>query len=241
MREDIKKFFIDKEMVKKTEVEEKHECNCNGECGGDCKCHHEEDDFYIDTNAVTFRDDLGNVITGIPSEWILSESLDLIDETTNIEAEIKYLEGAKELVKISQGDLIDLYAYEDVFVPYMGQTLVSLGFSLKLPKGYMAKLYPRSSTFKTWGCIQTNHVGIIDNSYCGNNDIYMYPIQCTMAKQTEKVLINGHKVTISGTWIKKGDKICQMEVCKIPPSISFNKVDDLNTEDRGGFGTTSDK
>ena len=123
----------------------------------------------------------------------------------------------------------------------MGQTLISLGFSLKLPKGYMAKLYPRSSTFKTWGLIQTNHVGIIDNSYCGNNDIYMYPVQCTMAKQTEKVMINGHKVTISGTWVKKGDKICQMEVCEVPPTIEFNKVDDLQTEDRGGFGTTSSR
>lgn len=85
----------------------------------------------------------------------------------------------------------------------MGQALVSLGFSLKLPEGYMAKLYPRSSTFKTWGIIQTNHVAIIDNSYCGNEDVYMYPCQCTMAKQTEKVMINGHKVIVSGTWIKK--------------------------------------
>ena len=69
----------------------------------------------------------------------------------------------------------------------------------------------------------------------------MYPVQCTMAKQTEKVMINGHKVTISGTWVKKGDKICQMEICEVPPNIEFNKVDDLQTEDRGGFGTTSSR
>ena len=211
MREDLKRFFIDKEMIKEeNKIEEKHECSCNGGCGDNCKCHNDE-------------------------------KLVLSAEEPTLQAEIKYLEGARELTKISKGDLIDLYAYEDVFIPYMGQTLISLGFSLKLPKGYMAKLYPRSSTFKTWGLIQTNHVGIIDNSYCGNNDIYMYPVQCTMAKQTEKVMINGHKVTISGTWVKKGDKICQMEICEVPPTIEFNKVDDLQTEDRGGFGSTSSR
>ena len=82
------------------------------------------------------------------------------ENTETLKVDIKYLEGANKLFKISKGDFIDLYAYEDVFVPYMGQTLISLGFSLKLPEGYMAKLYPRSSTFKTWGIIQTNHVGI---------------------------------------------------------------------------------
>ena len=166
---------------------------------------------------------------------------DTSEDTKTLKADIKYLEGANKLLKISKGDFIDLYAYEDVFIPYMGQALVSLGFSLKLPEGYMAKLYPRSSTFKTWGIIQTNHVGVIDNSYCGNEDIYMYPCQCTMAKQTEKVIINGHKVTVSGTWIKKGDRICQMEICKIPPTIEFNETDDLGTENRGGFGTTSSR
>lgn len=226
MNKDIKRFFIDKEVM-----DEKHECNCNGECGGDCKCHQEEG-VKIDVKDI----DVNNIVASDGVEFISD-----LDNQNTLQAEIKYLEGARELTKISKGDLIDLYAYEDVFIPYMGQTLISLGFSLKLPKGYMAKLYPRSSTFKTWGLIQTNHVGIIDNSYCGNNDIYMYPVQCTMAKQTEKVMINGHKVTISGTWVKKGDRICQMEICEVPPTIEFNKVDDLQTEDRGGFGSTGTK
>ena len=224
MNKGIERFFIDKEMIKEeNKIEEKHECNCDGDCGDNCKCHNDE--------IVGYSMLCDNLI----NPMVISA------EEPTLQAEIKYLEGARELTKISKGDLIDLYAYEDVFVPYMGQTLISLGFSLKLPKGYMAKLYPRSSTFKTWGLIQTNHVGIIDNSYCGNNDIYMYPVQCTMAKQTEKVMINGHKVTISGTWIKKGDRICQMEICKVPPTIEFNKVDDLQTEDRGGFGSTGTK
>ena len=62
-------------------------------------------------------------------------------DTETLKADIRYLEGANKLLKISKGDFIDLYAYEDVFIPYMGQALVSLGFSLKLPEGYMAKLY----------------------------------------------------------------------------------------------------
>ena len=72
--------------------------------------------------------------------------------------------------------------------------MIPLGFALELPPGWEGHLAPRSSTFKTWGIIQTNHVGVVDNSYCGNEDVYMYPVQCTMAKQTEKVIIIGHKV-----------------------------------------------
>ena len=220
MNKDIKRFFIDEEMIGK-----EHECNCNGECGGDCKCHQEE--VKIDVNDI------------VASGNLLFTSVDLSDPMKDIP--IRYLDGAKELVINPKGNCIDVYAYEDMFIPYMGYAIINLGFAMQLPEGKIAKLYPRSSTFKTWGLIQTNHTGIIDNSYCGNNDIYMYPVQCTMAKQTEKVMINGHKVTISGTWVKKGDKICQMEVCEVPPTIEFNKVDDLQTEDRGGFGTTSSR
>ena len=220
MNKDIKRFFIDEEMIGK-----EHECNCNGECGGDCKCHQEE--VKIDVNDI------------VASGNLLFTSVDWSDPMKDIP--IRYLDGAKELVINPKGNCIDVYAYEDMFIPYMGYAMINLGFAMQLPEGKIAKLYPRSSTFKTWGLIQTNHTGIIDNSYCGNNDIYMYPVQCTMAKQTEKVMINGHKVTISGTWVKKGDKICQMEICEVPPTIEFNKVDDLQTEDRGGFGTTSSR
>ena len=221
MNKDIKRFFIDEEVIGK-----EHECNCNGECGGDCKCHQEE--VKIDVNDI------------VASSSLLFTSVESADQNI-LQAEIKYLEGARELTKISKGDLIDLYAYEDVFIPYMGQTLISLGFSLKLPKGYMAKLYPRSSTFKTWGLIQTNHTGIIDESYCGNDDIWHLPVQCTMPKQVEKVKINGHKVTVAGTWVKKDDKIAQFEIVDAMEMPTFKKVDDLGNADRGGFGSTGTK
>ena len=222
MNKDIKRFFIDEEVIGK-----EHECNCNGECGGDCKCHQEEE-AKIDVNDI------------VSNSGLLFTSVESADPNT-LQAEIKYLEGARELTKISKGDLIDLYAYEDVFVPYMGQTLISLGFSLKLPKGYMAKLYPRSSTFKTWGLIQTNHTGIIDESYCGNDDIWHLPVQCTMPKQVEKVKINGHKVTVAGTWVKKDDKIAQFEIVDAMEMPTFKKVEDLGNYNRGGFGSTGEK
>ena len=210
MNKDIKRFFIDEEMIGK-----EHECNCNGECGGDCKCHQEEE-VKIDVNDI------------VASNGLLFTSGESADQNI-LQAEIKYLEGARELTKISKGHLIDLYSYEDVFIPYMGQTLISLGFSLKLPKGYMAKLYPRSSTFKTWGLIQTNHTGIIDNSYCGNNDIIKMPVYA-----------------LRDCHIPFNERIAQFRfVPRMKNSASvfnlgirFKEVDDLGTEDRGGFGSS---
>lgn len=153
---------------------------------------------------------------------------------------IKYFEGATKLEVNPKGNLIDVYANEDVFVPYMGYAMIRLGFALALPKGCIAKLYPRSSTFKTWGIIQTNHVGIIDETYCGDNDEWQYPVQCTMPMQTIKTEINGHKVTIAGTWIKKGDKIAQFEIVRAthPLMYNFEEVEHLDNNDRGGFGST---
>ena len=154
-------------------------------------------------------------------------------ENVNMKLKIKYLDGAKELVGNKKGDLIDVYSYEDIFIPFMGYGMVNLGFALELPEGHMAKLVPRSSTFKKWGIIQTNHCGIIDESFKGDNDIWHMPVQCTMPTTTEKVMVEGHKITISGTWIRKGDMIAQFEICKKPERYTFEPVETLNNEDRG--------
>ena len=220
MNKDIKRFFIDKEMVN-----EEHECNCNGECGGDCKCHQEE--VKIDINDI------------VASGNLLFTSVDWSDPMKDIP--IRYLDGAKELVINPKGNCIDVYAYEDMFIPYMGYAMINLGFAMQLPEGKIAKLYPRSSTFKTWGLIQTNHTGIIDESYCGNDDIWHLPVQCTMPKQVENVKINGHKVTVAGTWVKKDDKIAQFEIVDAMEMPTFKKVEDLGNYNRGGFGSTGEK
>ena len=79
-----------------------------------------------------------------------------------IEIKIKYLDGATKLKRIQQGDWIDVYAYEDVILHQGESALVSLGFAMEFPAKYEAHLAPRSSTFKKWGVIQTNSVGVID-------------------------------------------------------------------------------
>ena len=81
---------------------------------------------------------------------------------------IKYFEGATKLKKISKGNWIDVYACKDIFVPLNERTMVPLGFALELPTGWEGHLAPRSSTFKTWGIIQTNSVGVVDDTYIGD-------------------------------------------------------------------------
>lgn len=154
---------------------------------------------------------------------------------------IKYFDGANKLEIFEKGNGIDVYANADVFIPYMGYAMIPLGFAMELPKGKIAKLIPRSSTFKMWGIIQTNHIGLIDESYCGDNDQWMYPVQCTMPKQTIKTVIEGNKVTISGTWIKKGDKIGQFLIENAMVMPKFTEVEHLGNENRGGFGTSSSR
>ena len=129
--------------------------------------------------------------------------------------------------KIAIGDWIDLRAAEDVFISPGEFKLISLGISMKLPEGYEAHIVPRSSTFKHWGIIQTNHMGIIDNSYSGTNDIWKFPAYCLKAT-------NGKL----STKIEKGDRICQFRIMKKQPEIEFDEVLFLDEVDRGGFGSS---
>lgn len=125
------------------------------------------------------------------------------------------------LKKIAKGDLIDIYAAETAELKEGDFKLISLGVSMKLPEGYKANVYPRSSTFKNWGILQTNSVGQIDNSYSGNNDIWKYPVYATR-----------------DTIINKGDRICQFEIVPVMPAVEIEEVDALDSVDRGGFGST---
>ena len=146
---------------------------------------------------------------------------------------IKYFEGAKKLEKISKGDWIDLYANKDMFIPEGTRAMIPLGVAMELPEDYEAHLAPRSSTFKTWGIIQTNHVGVIDHSYCGDNDQWHMPVYCLMGKDEYEDQV--------GTWVHKGDKIAQFRIMEVQPTIEFEEVEHLGNEDRGGFGSTGTK
>lgn len=140
-----------------------------------------------------------------------------------MEIRIKYLDGATRMTKIEKGNWIDCFAYEDKFIPYMERGMINLGFALELPQGYEGHLAPRSSTYKTWGIIQTNSVGVIDTSFCGDNDIFHMPV----------VSLNPN-----GTQIKAGDKVCQFRIMEVQPSFTLVEVDSFGNADRGGFGTT---
>ena len=120
-----------------------------------------------------------------------------------------------------KSDWIDLRAAEDVTLKKGEFKLISLGVSMKLPKGYEAHVVPRSSTFKNFGVIQTNHMGVIDNLYCGENDVWMFPA-----------------LAVRDTEIHKNDRICQFRVVEKQPDIEFEVVDKLDGNDRGGFGST---
>ena len=126
---------------------------------------------------------------------------------------LKYIDG--------KSDWIDLRAAEEVTMKAGESRLISLGICMQLPEGYEAHIVPRSSTFKNFGLIQTNHMGIVDASYCGNNDIWKFPA-----------------LAVRDTVIHVNDRICQFRIMKNQPAIEFDEVDFLDGEDRGGFGST---
>ena len=139
-----------------------------------------------------------------------------------MEIKVRYhTDGIEEIKPNSKGDWIDLRAAEDAVLWAGDYRIISLGVSMKLPDGYEAHIVPRSSTFKNWGIIQTNGMGIIDNSYSGDNDIWGMPVYATR-----------------NTSIKKGDRICQFRIMKQMEMPGIVVVDHLDGEDRGGFGST---
>ncbi|MBD7914184.1 deoxyuridine 5'-triphosphate nucleotidohydrolase [Clostridium sp. Sa3CUN1] len=146
---------------------------------------------------------------------------------------IKYFDNATKLKKIVKGNWIDVYSNKDVFVEEGTRAMIPLGFALELPKGWEGHLAPRSSTFKTWGIIQTNSVGVVDDTYIGDNDQWHMPIYCLQGKEESE----GKK----GTWIKYGDKIGQFRIMEVMPEIEFEEVESFGNEDRGGFGSTGKK
>ena len=146
---------------------------------------------------------------------------------------IKYFDNAKELNMIEKGNWCDLYANKDMFIPEGERAMIPLGVAMELPEGYEVHVVPRSSTFKTWGIIQTNNIGIIDNSYCGDNDQWFYPAYCLEPKN---FIDNQY-----GSLIRKDDKIAQFRIIEVQPKLEFEKVELLGNKDRGGFGSTGSK
>ena len=142
------------------------------------------------------------------------------------EIKIKYLNDEITRLEYIDGksDWIDLRAAEEVELKAGEFKLIHLGVAMQLPEGYEAHIVPRSSTFKKWGIIQTNHCGIVDNTYCGQNDWWRMPV---FALRDTKIEVN--------------DRICQFRIQKNQPTLVFNEVEEMEADNRGGFGSTGTK
>lgn len=141
-----------------------------------------------------------------------------------MEIKVKYFTNFSEdekLKKIEKGDWIDLRSAEDVTLKKSEFRLIKLGVGMILPEGYEAHIVPRSSTFKNWKVVQANMMGVIDNSYSGNDDQWHFPA-----------------IALEDTEIKKGDRICQFRIMRKMEGIDIVEVDELNAISRGGFGST---
>ncbi len=140
--------------------------------------------------------------------------------------QIKY--HSEEIEKLTyidgKSDWIDLRAAEEVEFKAGDFKLINLGVSMKLPEGYEAHIAPRSSTFKNYGLLQVNSVGVVDNSYSSDKDIWRMPVWATR-----------------DTVVHVNDRICQFRIVKNQPQIEFAEVEHLDGVERGGFGSTGIK
>ena len=136
---------------------------------------------------------------------------------------IKYFSDKIEKLRYIEGksDWIDLRSAEDITLKKGEFKLIPLGVGMQLPEGYEAHVVPRSSTFKNFGIIQTNHCGVIDESYCGDNDQWFMPA-----------------LAVRDTEIHVNDRVCQFRIMEHQPVVEFEECDHLDSEDRGGFGST---
>ena len=135
---------------------------------------------------------------------------------------VKYLvPDLDEIEPISQGDWIDLRCAEDTHLKRGEFRYIPLGVCVELPQYYEALVAPRSSLFKHYGIIMTNSIGVIDNSYCGDNDQWFVPV-----------------IAMRDTHIGFNDRICQFRIMENQPAIVFDECEHLDGADRGGFGST---
>ena len=135
--------------------------------------------------------------------------------------EILYHCNITPLILNEQGDWIDLRSAGRVELQAGEHKLINLGISIRLPQGYEAHIVPRSSTFKHWGLLQTNAPGIIDESYCGKDDVWFFSAYATR-----------------NTVIEKNDRVCQFRVFEKMPRPQLVSITELNTDNRGGYGSS---
>jgi len=142
----------------------------------------------------------------------IKESINIKYFTDKIE-KLTYIAG--------KSDWIDLRASEEIELKAGNFYMIPLGVAMKIPAGYEAHIAPRSSSFKTWGILQTNSVGVVDGSYCGDNDMWRMPVYATR-----------------DAVIHVNDRVCQFRIMENQPKIEFVEVEHMEDANRGGFGST---
>lgn len=140
-----------------------------------------------------------------------------------LEIKIKYMTDIKPITVSDNGDWIDLRSSIDIDLNFLEFTYIPLGVCMELPKGYSAIIAPRSSTYKKWGIVVANSIGIIDESYNGDHDEWHLPV-----------------IALRHTHIYKNDRICQFRIIRKSPDIDFIPVKILNNSNRGGLGSTGE-
>ena len=147
----------------------------------------------------------------------------LVPEAVRMEKEIKikYFNDVQEIEALEVGDWIDLRSAESVDIKAGEYKLIRLGVAMELPEGYEALVAPRSSTFKNYGILLANSLGVIDESYKGDNDEWKFLAYATR-----------------DTHVEKNDRICQFRIIEHQPKIKLTKVESLGNADRGGIGST---
>jgi dUTP pyrophosphatase len=142
-----------------------------------------------------------------------------------MQIKIKYFNhNLPKIEKLTHGDWLDLRAAKTVELKKDEFTLIPLGVAMELPEDYEAHVIPRSSTFKNFGIIETNSMGLIDESYKGDNDQWFFPAYA-----------------LRDTKIEFGERICQFRIMEKMPEVEFIEVEHLGNEDRGGHGSTGTK
>lgn len=147
--------------------------------------------------------------------------MEKLSQTKEIKIKFKDPEIYKEFNHIEVGDWIDLRTIDVVTIKQGQYRMIDLGVAMELPKGYEALVVPRSSTFKKYGVLSANSLGVIDNSFCGDSDYWNFLVWAT------------RDVTIP-----KGTRICQFRIIENQPKIEFKVVDKLENKNRGGIGST---
>ena len=158
------------------------------------------------------------IVVWLIADWIYYNKIDKLN------VKLKLINNDYTCMPEKKGDLIDLRAAQDIEMKQFQYGLIPLGVSMKLPAGYRANLVPRSSTWKNYGIIMSNSVGIIDSNFCGSGDEWKFPA-----------------IALRDTVIHKGDRICQFEIVPVMSPVRFDITVELEDKNRGGIGSTGAK